>query len=82
MEATVVNLIEPNDSMVVCINGVFGNRMADVASRAGAKVTLVERPWGEVFEVAEVERYLLFEGLESFYRKLFKHVCYLYRFFP
>ena len=58
MEATVVNLIEPNDSMVVCINGVFGNRMADVASRAGAKVTPVERPWGEVFEVAELEQAL------------------------
>ena len=50
MECTVVNLIEPGDSMVVCVNGVFGSRMADVANRAGAKVTRVERPWGEVFE--------------------------------
>lgn len=50
MEATVVNLIEPGDSMVVCVNGVFGQRMSDVASRAGAKVTVVERPWGEIFE--------------------------------
>ena len=49
MEATVVNLIEPGDSMIVCVNGVFGGRMVDVASRAGAKVTKVERPWGEVF---------------------------------
>jgi alanine-glyoxylate transaminase/serine-glyoxylate transaminase/serine-pyruvate transaminase len=49
MEAAVVNLIEPGDSMVVCVNGVFGGRMADVARRAGAQVTLVEKPWGEVF---------------------------------
>ena len=49
MEATVVNLVEPGDSVVVCVNGVFGGRMADVAERAGAKVTRVERPWGEVF---------------------------------
>jgi alanine-glyoxylate transaminase/serine-glyoxylate transaminase/serine-pyruvate transaminase len=49
MEATVVNLIEPGDSMIVCVNGVFGGRMVDVAERAGAKVTKVERPWGEVF---------------------------------
>ncbi len=49
MEATVVNLIEPGDAMVVCVNGVFGGRMADVAQRAGATVTKVERPWGEVF---------------------------------
>lgn len=54
MEAAVVNLIEPGDSMVVCINGVFGMRMADVAERAGAKVTRVERPWGEVFTPEEV----------------------------
>lgn len=49
MEATVVNLIEPGDSMIVCINGVFGMRMTDVAERAGANVTKVERPWGQVF---------------------------------
>ena len=49
METTVVNLIEPGDAMVVCVNGVFGARMADVAERAGAQVTKVERPWGEVF---------------------------------
>src|SRR6188508_1316086 len=49
MEAAVVNLIEPGDAMVVCVNGVFGSRMVDVAQRAGAKVTVVERPWGEVF---------------------------------
>jgi len=49
MEATVVNLIEPGDSMIVCVNGVFGGRMVDVAERTGAKVTKVERPWGEVF---------------------------------
>jgi alanine-glyoxylate transaminase/serine-glyoxylate transaminase/serine-pyruvate transaminase len=49
METTVVNLIEPGDKMLVCINGVFGMRMADVAERAGAEVFTVERPWGEVF---------------------------------
>ena len=49
MEATVVNLIEPGDSMVVCVNGVFGGRMVDVADRAGAQVTRIDRPWGQVF---------------------------------
>ncbi|HEX5443047.1 MAG TPA: alanine--glyoxylate aminotransferase family protein [Pirellulales bacterium] len=55
MECCVVNLIEPGDSMVVCVNGVFGGRMVDVAERAGAKVTRVERPWGEVFEPAHLK---------------------------
>src|SRR6516162_3651048 len=51
METAVVNLIEPGDRMVVCVNGVFGQRMADVAQRAGATVTCLERSWGEVFEM-------------------------------
>jgi alanine-glyoxylate transaminase/serine-glyoxylate transaminase/serine-pyruvate transaminase len=50
METCVVNLIEPGDRMVVCVNGVFGQRMTDVAQRAGAQVTILERPWGEVFD--------------------------------
>src|SRR5687767_14404700 len=58
MEAAVVNLIEPGDSMVVCVNGVFGGRMVDVAERAGAKVTKVERPWGEVFAPDDLKQAL------------------------
>lgn len=55
MEATVVNLIEPGDSMIVCVNGVFGTRMCDVAERAGAWVTKLERPWGEVFTPEDLQ---------------------------
>jgi len=55
MESTVVNLIEPNDAMVVCAGGVFGGRMVDVAERAGARVTRIDRPWGEVFEPADLK---------------------------
>ena len=55
MEACVVNLIEPGDRMVVCVNGVFGGRMADVARRAGADVTQLERPFGEIFPPDEIE---------------------------
>ena len=54
METTIVNLVEPGDSVLVCINGVFGMRMADVAERAGAQVTKLERPWGEVFHPDEL----------------------------
>lgn len=55
METCVVNLIEPGDKMIVCINGVFGGRMADVAERAGAEVVKLERPFGEVFSSEEIE---------------------------
>jgi alanine-glyoxylate transaminase / serine-glyoxylate transaminase / serine-pyruvate transaminase len=54
MEACVVNLIEPGDRMVVCVNGVFGGRMADVAERAGADVTKVERPYGEIITAEDI----------------------------
>jgi alanine-glyoxylate transaminase/serine-glyoxylate transaminase/serine-pyruvate transaminase len=54
METCVVNLIEPGDRMVVCVNGVFGQRMTDVAQRAGAAVTTIDRPWGEVFDLGQI----------------------------
>jgi len=54
METLVVNLIEPGDTMLVCTNGIFGSRMADIAQRAGAKVASIERPFGEVFDPDEV----------------------------
>lgn len=54
METCVVNLIEPGDKMVVCVNGVFGGRMADVAARCGAQVTIIERPFGEIFSAEEL----------------------------
>jgi alanine-glyoxylate transaminase/serine-glyoxylate transaminase/serine-pyruvate transaminase len=58
METCVVNLIEPGDRMVVCVNGVFGQRMTDVAQRAGAGVTTIERPWGEVFDLGQIREVL------------------------
>src|SRR5216110_1652450 len=54
METCVDNLIEPGDVMLICVNGVFGQRMIDVAQRAGAKVEKIERPWGQVFSADEV----------------------------
>lgn len=54
METCVVNLIEPGDSILVCINGVFGKRMADVAERCGAKVTTVETDWGKAFDPRQI----------------------------
>lgn len=47
MEAAFVNLLEPGDRAVVCVNGVFGERMCEVARRCGATVLRVESAWGE-----------------------------------
>jgi len=51
MEACAVNLLEPGDPVVVCVMGYFGQRMVEVAGRTGAKLTVLEQPWGEVFDL-------------------------------
>lgn len=58
MEACVVNLVEPGDEMIVCVNGVFGSRMRDVAQRAGATVHSIEADWGKIIEPQAVARAL------------------------
>ncbi len=58
METVVDNLVEPGDAMLVCVNGIFGGRMVDVAQRAGAKVTSIERPYGETFDPDEIRQAL------------------------
>jgi alanine-glyoxylate transaminase/serine-glyoxylate transaminase/serine-pyruvate transaminase len=54
METAVVNLIEPGDPMLVCINGVFGVRMTDVAQRCGADTSTVEIDWGKAFDPGQI----------------------------
>jgi alanine-glyoxylate transaminase / serine-glyoxylate transaminase / serine-pyruvate transaminase len=54
MEATVANVIEPGDIMLVGIMGYFGNRMVDMAERYQADVRHIHKPWGEVFSLAEL----------------------------
>lgn len=55
MEACVCNLIEPGDETIVCVNGVFGGRMKDVAERYGATVHAVEAEWGQGIDPSQVE---------------------------
>ncbi|MFP4148545.1 MAG: pyridoxal-phosphate-dependent aminotransferase family protein [Nitriliruptoraceae bacterium] len=47
METAVVNLVEPGDTVIVGVNGVFGGRIAETARRAGAEVVVVEAAWGQ-----------------------------------
>lgn len=48
MEAALANVVEPDDEVIVGINGVFGTRLAEMARRMGAEVVTVEAPWGEI----------------------------------
>lgn len=58
METCMVNLIEPGDRVVVCVKGFFGQRQVEVATRCGANLTVLERPWGEVFDLGQVRETL------------------------
>jgi alanine-glyoxylate transaminase/serine-glyoxylate transaminase/serine-pyruvate transaminase len=50
MEASFVNFVRPGDPVVVGVNGVFGERMCEVASRLGAEVLRVDASWGEALD--------------------------------
>jgi alanine-glyoxylate transaminase/serine-glyoxylate transaminase/serine-pyruvate transaminase len=58
MEAAVASLVEPGDRVLVCVNGYFGLRIAEMARRYGALVETITRPWGEVFTPQDVDRAL------------------------
>lgn len=55
MEACFINLLEPGDDAVVCVNGVFGNRMSDIVERCGAGLHRVDAPWGEPVDPSQVK---------------------------
>lgn len=50
MEACFVNLVEPGDTVIVGVNGLFGERMCEVARRCGAEVVRVDEPWGRAID--------------------------------
>lgn len=54
METCFVNLLEPGDTAIVCVNGVFGERMCDIVRRCGAKLVRVDAPWGQPIDPSSV----------------------------
>jgi len=56
METCFVNLVEPGEEVAVCINGVFGTRMADIVRRLGGQLILVEGEWGRAIDPNEVQK--------------------------
>ena len=54
MEACLVSLLEPGATIVVGVNGYFGERICEVARRCGARVVRVEAPWGTPLDPADL----------------------------
>ncbi|MED0758041.1 alanine--glyoxylate aminotransferase family protein [Aneurinibacillus thermoaerophilus] len=55
METVFVNILEPGDKVIIGVNGLFGERMTDVAERCGAEVIRVEAPWGEIIQPEQIK---------------------------
>ena len=58
MEASLVNMLEPGDTAVIGTHGLFGQRLADIASRCGANVITVPAEWGQTLDPAAIEQAL------------------------
>ena len=54
MEMAMANVLEKEDKILVLKNGVFGERMSDVASRYGASVIEMSVDWGQTFDQEKV----------------------------
>ena len=56
METCFVNLLEPGDEAVICVNGVFGTRMSDIVERLGGKLIRVDGEWGRAVDPEAVQK--------------------------
>lgn len=65
METAFVNVIERGDEVLVCVNGVFGERMCDVVQRCGGMVHRIDAEWGKPIDPKQVK-----EALEKFPSKI------------
>ena len=54
MEATLANVVEPGDKVLVAVKGYFGHRLVDMAGRYGAEVCTITKPWGQAFTLEEL----------------------------
>lgn len=58
MESCVVNLVEPGDKVIVCVNGYFGGRLKSMAERCGGTVVELALPWGRAVDPERLEQAL------------------------
>jgi len=56
IETAVVNVLEPGDEAIVCVNGTFSERMAEIAERTSARIHRVSAPAGRPVDPGDVRR--------------------------
>ena len=55
MEASFVNLVEPGDKVIVCVNGLFGGRMVENVERIGGEAVVIDHEWGKPISLDRLE---------------------------
>lgn len=58
MECAIDNLAEPGDTVICCVHGFFGDRMRQMLERSGVDLHLVNTPWGQPTDLAQLEELL------------------------
>ncbi len=56
MEASLVNILAPGESVLCAIHGHFGERFAAIAKTFGAQVDVLEFPWGTTVDASVIEK--------------------------
>jgi len=56
IEASVLNVLEEGDEAIIAVNGIFSERMYEIATRASSKVAKVEAPYGKPVDAEDVRR--------------------------
>lgn len=58
MEAAMTNAVQPGDTVIVGVNGVFGTRLAEMARRQGGTAVEIQAEWGRIVEPSQVKEAL------------------------
>lgn len=55
LETAMVNLVGPNDTIIICVIGYFGEYLIDIAQHIGVNVVRVDAPWGQAVDPGTVK---------------------------
>ena len=56
IEASMLNPLEEGDEALICVNGAFSQRMAEIAERTPARITRVTAPFGRAVDPEDLRR--------------------------
>ena len=56
IETSIMNMTERGEKILICVNGIWGERASDMAERIGCDVRKIERPIGEVFTLEDIQK--------------------------